>query len=80
MAAAVRLAVLCGLVSYVEVGVAQDDAAPDREFLEYLGSWEGSDEDWVALTVDAAEEVIAEANETATDTDESVTAEKDDES
>lgn len=25
---------------------AADDAPPDGAFLEYLGSWEGTDEDW----------------------------------
>lgn len=29
--------------------VTADDSAPDAAFLEYLGSWEGSDEEWVAL-------------------------------
>jgi hypothetical protein len=32
------------------VARAQDDEAlPDLEFLEYLGSWEESDEDWVVV-------------------------------
>lgn len=26
-----------------------DDALPDAEFLDYLGSWEESDADWLAL-------------------------------
>jgi hypothetical protein len=38
------------------VAVAQDEETPDLAFLEYLGSWEDSDEDWlvVAENLDAA--------------------------
>ena len=25
------------------------DAAPDLEFLEYLGSWQGDDDEWLAI-------------------------------
>lgn len=28
---------------------AADDVPPDIAFLEYLGSWEGTDEDWVMI-------------------------------
>lgn len=28
---------------------AADDVPPDAAFLEYLGSWEGSDEDWLMI-------------------------------
>lgn len=42
----------CGLVP------AADDDVPDAEFLEYLGSWEESDEEWLVFeseqTADAA--------------------------
>jgi len=36
--------------------MAQDEETPDLAFLEYLGSWEDSDEDWlvVAENLDAA--------------------------
>jgi hypothetical protein len=27
--------------------LAADEPLPDAAFLEYLGSWEGSDEDWL---------------------------------
>ena len=29
--------------------VAADEELPDMEFLEYLGMWEESDEEWLAL-------------------------------
>lgn len=29
---------------------AAEEEIPDMEFLEYLGSWEGSDEDWPMFT------------------------------
>ena len=33
--------------------IAEDAEAPDLEFLEYLGSWEADEEDWVLLAPDA---------------------------
>ena len=55
-----RLAVVWGLVSCSGMVIAQEAEAPDLEFLEYLGSWEESDEDWVALATDAIEQVLEE--------------------
>ncbi len=34
--------------------VAADEELPDMEFLEYLGMWEESDEEWLALADDEA--------------------------
>jgi len=39
-----------------------DDEMPDEDFLEYLGSWEESDEDWLMF-----EEPITAENEERTD-------------
>lgn len=36
---------VCGLV------FAADEDIPDMEFLEYLGLWEESDEDWLIFNV-----------------------------
>ncbi len=44
------VAVLCGLIGCSGVVMAEDEQ-PDMEFLEYLGSWEGSDEDWLLFDV-----------------------------
>jgi len=51
-----RLAIVCGLCAYSGVVVANDTEQPDMAFLEYLGSWETSDEDWVLFTADAEED------------------------
>ena len=41
------------LVAIDTVVVAEETAdRVELEFLEYLGSWEGSDEDWVLFTLD----------------------------
>ena len=42
--------------------MAQDEELPDLEFLEYLGSWEESDEDWLLFAEGAAEKVADEGN------------------
>lgn len=43
------VAVACGLFISAGVTVAEDDEMPGMDFLEYLGSWEESDEDWLIL-------------------------------
>ena len=40
--------------------VMAEDEQPDMEFLEYLGSWEESDEDW--LLFDVREDEVAAAD------------------
>ncbi len=44
------VAVLWGLFGCSGVVMAEEDQ-PDVEFLEYLGSWEESDEDWLLFNV-----------------------------
>ena len=51
--AIVTLLLGCGLV------LAADEELPELEFLEYLGSWEESDEDWLLFD----EPVTADAEE-----------------
>ena len=43
------VAVACGLFISAGVTAAEDEEMPDMDFLEYLGSWEESDEDWLIL-------------------------------
>jgi hypothetical protein len=46
---------VCGVV------LAADDELPAGEFLEYLGSWEESDEVW--LVIDQLDELVAAESE-----------------
>ena len=46
-----RRAAVCWLALVTAIAVA-DDEAPDIEFLEYLGSWDESDEDWLLFDED----------------------------
>ena len=52
----VRLAVIWGLIVASSLVAAEDAEAPDLEFLEYLGLWDESDEDWLLLDKEAAAE------------------------
>ncbi len=61
---AFKVAVLWGLFGCSGIVAADDDVMPDMEFLEYLGSWEESDEDWVILAAEAAEQVASEDKRT----------------
>ncbi len=61
---AFKVAVLCGLFACSGTVAADDEVMPDIEFLEYLGSWEESDEDWVILAAEAAEQVASEDKRT----------------
>ena len=70
-AAIVGLLLGCGLV------LAADEELPDLEFLEYLGSWDESDEIWLLfeepITADAEErsDPAPEGEESTEKTDES---------
>lgn len=41
------LALYWGPLACTGLVLAADEVQPDLEFLEYLGSWEESDEDWL---------------------------------
>ena len=53
------VAVLLGLIGCSGVVIA-DDEQPDLEFLEYLGSWEESDEDWLLFDQQDGESMAAD--------------------
>jgi hypothetical protein len=59
------------------VGFAADEETPDPEFLEYLGLWEESDEDWlifdepVTAETDERSDPAPEGEESTEKTDES---------
>jgi len=82
MSASNELAVLCGLLACGGVLMAQEAEAPDLEFLEYLGSWEESDEDWILFSeekvTDKAESDVSVSKTDAAPQEEKV-AELDDE-
>ena len=58
---ALSVAVLLGLFGFSGVVVA-DDEQPDMEFLEYLGSWEESDADWLLFDGQEDEPVAADGS------------------
>ena len=54
--------ILCGLLLCGGLGVAEEVEAPELDFLEYLGMWEESDEEWQIL-----DETLTADNEERTD-------------
>ena len=60
------LAVCWGLMTAGGVTQADEEALPDPEFLEYLGSWEESDETWLIFS-DEVEETETEDNKDKVD-------------
>jgi len=74
----VKKAVMLGsLLMVCSLVLAADDEIPDAEFLEYLGLWEESDEDWLIfdepITADAEErsDPVPEGEESTETNDES---------
>jgi hypothetical protein len=62
------LAAMAGLIG-AGVATADEEATPDLEFLEYLGSWEADEEDWVLLAPDATpDEASNEADKESVET------------
>ena len=48
----VRGTLVWGFVALGGIALAEEAEAPDLEFLEYLGSWENAEEDWILLAGD----------------------------
>ena len=78
MEMSVRTALLTGpLIALCGAVLAADDEVPDGEFLEYLGLWEASDEEWLIFAdVDKADkeeqsEPVARGEESPEKDDES---------
>jgi len=78
MAMSVKKTVLLGsLLMGCSLVLAADDEIPDAEFLEYLGLWEESDEDWLIfdepITADVEErsDPVPEGEESTETEDES---------
>ncbi len=72
-----RTALVGALLLGCSVVLAADEEIPDPEFLEYLGLWEESDEDWlifdepVSAETDERSEPAPEGEESPEKTDES---------
>jgi len=68
---------VCGLLLCGGIAVAEEEDEPDMEFLEYLGMWEESDEDWqifeetMAVDNEERSDPVAEAEESMEKEDES---------
>ena len=77
MAMSVRQYTLVALLLACGVVLAADEEIPDMAFLEYLGSWDESDEDWllfdepVTAEVEERSEPAPEGEESTEKTDES---------
>jgi len=72
-----KAALLGSLMMGCSLVLAADDEVPDAEFLEYLGFWEESDEEWLIfnepVTADAEErsDPVPKGEESTEKTDES---------
>ena len=72
-----RSAGLAATASLIAAGAFAQDGAPDAAFLEYLGAWEASDEDWMIFT-DAADTEVDDTTAGDTTGDDRPTADADD--
>ena len=72
-----KYALLGSLLLGCSLVLAADDEVPDAEFLEYLGLWEESDEDWlifdepIIADVEERSDPVPEGEESTEKTDES---------
>lgn len=79
MAMLARSFVGAAVLSLCSLAVFADDDVPEIEFLEYLGMWEESDEDWMMFEEsDEAEDATQERSEPVPEGEDSM--EKSDES
>lgn len=62
-----KLALVCGLLGLSGATLADEPEVPDPAFLEYLGSWEESDEDWVLFSEEEVEDSPSDNKSTGTD-------------
>ena len=72
-----KRALLTATLLFCSLVLAADDEIPDMEFLEYLGSWEESDEEWI-IFADSNEKADEKRSDPVPQGEEST--EKDDES
>ena len=77
---ACKFTLLWSLLGLSGALLAADTELPEMEFLEYLGLWEESDEDWILLTEEVSTQVAAEDTRTDTVSKGEESAESEDES
>ncbi len=56
-----RIALLWGPLGCMSLVMAADELQPDPEFLEYLGSWAESDEDWLLFSEEVEPIVVIDS-------------------
>jgi hypothetical protein len=77
---ACKITLLWSLLGLSGALLAADTELPEMEFLEYLGLWEESDEDWILLTEEVSTQVAAEDTRIDTVSKGEESAESEDES
>lgn len=75
-----RVTLLMLLLAVNGILLAADTDMPEMDFLEYLGLWEESDEDWILLSEEISAQVAADDTRTDLESEGDESAEKDDES
>jgi len=74
----VTLALYLGPLACTGLVLAADEVQPDLEFLEYLGSWEESDEDWL-MFAEVMDKKVAEEDRKQPVPNEEISTESEDE-
>lgn len=75
-----KATLLMFLLAISGVLLAADTDVPEIAFLEYLGLWEESDEDWILLSEEISTQIAADDTRTDLEPESDASAENDDES
>ncbi len=57
-----KMALILGPLGLISMALGADEVQPDLEFLEYLGSWEESDEEWLLFRNEPDQEAVADGD------------------
>lgn len=55
-----RIVLFWGPLGCASAVLANEEVLPDIEFLEYLGSWAASDEDWLMFSEELDQKVVVD--------------------
>lgn len=58
-----KMALILAPLGLTAAALAADEVQPDLEFLEYLGSWEESDEEWLLFSDEQDPKVVVDRGE-----------------